>query len=77
MTKHESLLKLSAHSIVEKLRKLRNCDETTALKLFYDSKLYQLYSNEETKMWHFSTTKLAEILNEEVETGELSLPVEG
>jgi len=77
MAKHESLMALSAHSIVEKLMQLRNCDETTALKLFYDSQLYQLYANEETKMWHFSTTKLAEILNEEIDTGELNLPVEG
>jgi len=77
MNKHESLIKLSAHSIVKKLIKLRGCDETTALKLFYNSQLYQLYSNEETKIWHFSTSKLAEILNEEIDTGELNLPVEG
>jgi len=77
MAKHESLIKLSAHSIVKKLIQMRGCDETTALKLFYDSLLYQLYSDEETKLWHFSTTKLAELLNEEIETGELNLPVEG
>jgi hypothetical protein len=70
-------MKISAHSIVEKLMKLRNCDEITALKLFYDSQLYQLYADEETKIWHFSTVKLANILNEEIESGKLNLPVEG
>jgi len=77
MLSHVNLMKISAHSIVKNLMKLRNCDDITALKLFYDSQLYQLYADEETKMWHFSTLKLANILNEEIESGKLNLPVEG
>ena len=73
---HTNLMKISAHSIVEKYMELAKCNEKEALEAFYNSELYQLYSDEETKMWHYSSATLADMLYEEVQTGTLKLPGE-
>lgn len=49
-------------------------DENTALNLFYESKTYEMLSNEETKMWHYSPLTLYHIWKKERETGELVYP---
>ena len=49
-------------------------DENTALNWFYESKTYELLSNEETKMWQYSPLTLYHIWKSERETGELVFP---
>jgi len=48
-----------------------------AVKLFYLSKLYSKLEIECTKIWHLSPLALYEILEIELNTGELVFPTEG
>lgn len=51
-------------------------DEISAINAFYSSKTYELLSNEETKMWHYSPLTLYMIWKEEQETGNIIFPEE-
>ena len=70
-------LALSSYSIVEILAHMLNISKLKALDLFYNSHFYRLYERENTKLWHFSSITLAEILSNEVNKGYLEFPVEG
>lgn len=44
---------------------------------FYNSELYELLEDDETKLWHFSHVLLADLFIEEITTGKIEFPVEG
>ncbi|MDR2576041.1 MAG: hypothetical protein LBC52_06315 [Treponema sp.] len=54
-------------------RKLNNIEATT---LFYNSGLYAMLENEESKLWHLSPLTLYELLEEELVTGNINYPEE-
>ena len=58
--------------IVEK----EGLDDRTALNEFYQSKVYDLLSEEETKMWHYSPMTVYMMWKHEKETGEVVFPEE-
>jgi len=68
---------LHSHPIVEGLTKLLKITERDALDIFYTSKLYNLYEREDTKLWHFSSVTLANLLSQEITEGRIMFPVEG
>jgi len=47
-----------------------------AIRLFYASKLYKILEDEESKIWHFSPEMLFSLLEEELETGNITFPEE-
>ena len=51
-------------------------DDITAINEFYQSKVYDLLSEEETKMWHYSPMTVYMMWKHEKETGEVVLPEE-
>lgn len=51
-------------------------DELTASNEFYNSKVYALLEQEDTKLWHFSPLTLFNLLDEEKKTGSFELPEE-
>jgi hypothetical protein len=51
-------------------------DDLAALRAFYDSKVYELLANEETKLWHFSPLTLYTMWKQEQETGKIDFPEE-
>lgn len=51
-------------------------DELTASNEFYNSKIYALLEEEETKLWHFSPLTLFNLFDEEKKTGNFELPEE-
>jgi len=51
-------------------------DEMTASNEFYNSKVYALLEQEETKLWHFSPLTLFNMFDEEKKTGKFELPEE-
>lgn len=51
-------------------------DDITAINEFYRSKVYDLLSNEETKMWHYSPMTVYMMWKHEKETGEVVFPEE-
>lgn len=58
--------------IVEK----EGLDELTAINEFYKSQVYDLLSNEATKIWHFSPMTVYSMWKQEKETGEVVFPEE-
>lgn len=51
-------------------------DDITAINEFYQSKVYDLLSKEETKMWHYSPMTIYMMWKHERETGEIIFPEE-
>lgn len=51
-------------------------DEITASNEFYNSNVYTLLEQEETKLWHFSPLTLFNLFDEEKKTGSFELPEE-
>ncbi len=49
-------------------------DELTASNAFYNSEVYALLEQEETKLWHFSPLTLFNMFDEEQKTGRFTLP---
>ena len=45
-----------------------------ALYYLYNSELYEYLSNEETKFWHFSSSKLYDLLENEKQNNFLEFP---
>lgn len=51
-------------------------DDITAINEFYQSKVYDLLSDEKTKMWHYSPMTVYMMWKHEKETGEIIFPEE-
>ena len=51
-------------------------DDISAINEFYQSKVYDLLSKEETKMWHYSPMTVYMMWKHEKETGEIVFPEE-
>ena len=51
-------------------------DELTASNAFYNSEVYALLEQEETKLWHFSPLTLFHMFDKEQKTGRFTLPEE-
>ncbi len=51
-------------------------DEMIASNEFYNSKVYALLEQEDTKLWHFSPLTLFNMFDEENKTGSFELPEE-
>jgi len=74
--KFSALLAILNPSVVQLImdnRKLSNIEATT---LFYNSALYKMLENEESKLWHLSPLTLYELLEEELTTGAINYPEE-
>ena len=54
-----------------------NVSKRKALDMYYNSDFYKLYEQENTKLWHFSSITLANLLYQEITTGSIEFPVEG
>jgi hypothetical protein len=77
MDRHTGFLSLYSYPIVTDLAIRNNISKAQALNLYYNSNFYRLYEKESTKLWHFSNVKLGEMLDREIKTGKLEIPVEG
>ena len=51
-------------------------DDISAMNEFYRSRVYDLLSNEETKIWHYSPLTVYMMWKHEKETGEVVFPEE-
>jgi hypothetical protein len=74
--KLSALLAIINPSVVQLImdnRKLANIEATT---LFYNSALYAMLENEESKLWHLSPLTLYELFEEELATGSINYPEE-
>jgi hypothetical protein len=62
--------------VIKEIIKSRNISEQEAFELLYSSLLYSKLEMESTKLWHLSQLTLANLLNEELETGAITFPEE-
>ena len=74
--KFEAVMILLVPQIVSIIAEKHGCDELTATRTFYESKLYSLLEKEETKLWHLSAPALFELYDEETKTGNITFPEE-
>jgi hypothetical protein len=51
-------------------------DDEKATEMFYNSELYKVLEEEETKLWHLSAHALFEMFQEELTTGKITFPEE-
>ena len=49
-------------------------DDISAMNEFYKSRVYELLSKEETKMWHYSPLTIYTMWKQEKETSEIIFP---
>ena len=52
----------------------QNLSEIDAVKALYDSKVYALLEQEETKVWQYSTEMLYSLFVQEQKTGTIEFP---
>ena len=72
--KFEALLVLIIPEVVRLIIEKYKCDEVTAIREFYGSKVYSLLEQEDTKMWHYSPLTLFNMYDEERKTGTITFP---
>lgn len=74
--KFEAMLILIIPQVIELIAERLSIDEITASKEFYNSEVYSLLEEEDTKLWHLSALTLFTMFQEEKETGIISFPEE-
>lgn len=76
MNKNEytALMPIIIDGLVAKVVKEEKISEDDAIAKIYNSKLYALLEQEETKLWHYSTPMLYSLLQQEQKTGEIVFP---
>lgn len=74
--KFEAMLMLIVPQVIQLIIENYAYDEVTASKQFYDSDVYSVLEQEDTKLWHLSPLTLFEMFDEEKNTGTFSFPEE-
>ena len=72
--KFEAMLVLIVPKVTGLIVKNHGSDEVTAARLFYDSRVYSLLEQEDTKLWHLSPLTLFNMYDEEKKTGNITFP---
>ena len=75
-TQFKATLEMLIPLVIREIMKNRNVSEQEAFYLLYSSFLYSKLEVETTKLWHFSQLTLANLLDEELETGTITFPEE-
>ena len=62
--------------IIKLLMDKRSLNLEEAAEILYNSKIYEMLEDEETKVWRFSYPLLYDLLEEELTTGKITFPDE-
>lgn len=73
----EAILTLLVPQVIDLIVKNYGLDEISATKAFYESKLYSVLEEEDTKVWHFSPLTLFCLFDEGKRTEKITFPEEG
>ena len=71
--KFEAILTILVPQVVQLICENYPVDES---REFYESKVYSLLEQEDTKLWHFSPLTLFNMYDEEKKTGNFEIPEE-
>jgi len=74
--KFSALLAVLNPPVVQLIMDNRKLTAIDAATLLYNSSLYAMLENEESKLWHLSPLTLYELLEEEILTGSINYPEE-
>lgn len=74
--KFKAMLMLLVPQVIYLITKNYSYDEVTASREFYDSKVYSILEQEDTKLWHLSALTLFNMFDEEKQTGTFTFPEE-
>ena len=69
-----TVLFLLVPQIIQLIIQNHGINEIAAIRSFYNSKVYALLEEEETKMWHLSSMALYTLYEEEIKTGHITIP---
>ncbi len=72
--KFEAMLILIVPMVIGLITQKCGLDELTATRAFYESKVYSLLEQEDTKLWHLSPLTLFCMYDEEQKTGDFLIP---
>lgn len=72
----KAMMILLVPQIVKEISLGDNISEAEATSSFYNSNLYSVLEEEETKLWHLSPKALYELYKEEKNTGKITFPEE-
>lgn len=72
--KFEAMLVLIVPMVIGIITQEYGLDEVTAVKAFYESKVYSLLEQEDTKLWQLSPLTLFNMYDEERKTGSITFP---
>ena len=72
--KFEAILVLIVPQIIHLIIENYNQSEIEASKAFYESEVYALLEQEDTKLWHFSPLTIYNMYDEELKVGQISFP---
>jgi hypothetical protein len=74
--KFEAMLVLIVPQVVHLIAENYGYDEVEASKSFYESTVYSMLEQEDTKLWHLSPLTLFNMYDEEKKIGEITFPEE-
>ena len=72
--KFEAMLVLIVPKVIGLITQESGLDEVTATRAFYESEVYSLLEQEDTKLWHLSPLTLFNMYDEERKTGDITFP---
>ena len=72
----EAILTLIIPQVINLICENYPLDEIEASREFYESEVYALLEQEDTKVWHFSPLTLFNMFDEEKKTGNFQIPEE-
>lgn len=62
-----------AQTLCDSIKNYMNISYDEAVKLLYNSRVYEALEDEETKMWYYSNYDLFKMFLEELETGKYTV----
>jgi hypothetical protein len=74
--KLHALLAIIIPQILQYIMEQQHTDVKEAAVILYNSKLYEMLENEESKLWHLSAATLCSLLKQELNTGSIDFPEE-
>jgi len=74
--KFEAVMTILVPQVLQLIVENYKTDEITASKAFYESGVYSLLEQEDTKLWHLSPLTIYNMFDKEQKTGVFELPEE-
>ena len=72
--KFEAMLILIVPKVIGLIVRESGLDEVSAARAFYESRVYSLLEQEDTKLWQLSPLTLFNMYDEEQKTGDFTVP---